>query len=112
MGEKRLCDWLDRQNLEYQTEDELKGNYQKTPDALLKETIRTNGMNVKWIESKASFGDEIEIRRNTKKQLKAYTEIFGQGIVVYWFGNVDDFEPVKGVRVVDAKFFQKDLPKQ
>jgi hypothetical protein len=109
MGEKRLCDWLDRQNLEYETEDELKGNYQKTPDALLKKTIRTNGMNVKWIESKASFGDEIEIRKNTKRQLKAYTELFGQGIVVYWFGFIEGTHPPKNVLIVDETFFEKDL---
>ena len=35
-GERRLCEWLDRQNLKYQTEDELKGKYSKTPDVLLK----------------------------------------------------------------------------
>lgn len=109
MGEKRLCDWLDRQNLEYQTEDELKGNYQKTPDALLKKSFTTNGMKIKWIESKASFGDEIEIRRNTKRQLNAYTEMFGQGIVVYWFGFVEGIHPPKNFLIVDETFFEKDL---
>lgn len=109
MGEKRLCDWLDRQNLEYQTEEEIKGTHQKTPDALLKKPIRTNGMKVKWIESKASFGDEIEIRRNTKKQLRAYTEMFGQGIVVYWFGFIEGVHNPKNVLIVDETFFEKDL---
>jgi hypothetical protein len=109
VGEKRLCEWLDRQNLDYRTEDDIKGDYSKTPDALLDKPIRTNGMNIKWIESKASFGDETEIRRNTKRQLKAYTELFGQGIVVYWFGFIEGVHPPKNVLIVDETFFEKDL---
>lgn len=109
MGEKRLCDWLDRHDIKYQTEDELKGRYQKTPDALLDKPIRTNGMKIKWIESKASFGDEIEIRRNTKKQLRAYTEMFGQGIVVYWFGFIDSIHHPENILIVDETFFEEDL---
>lgn len=108
-GEKRLCDWLDKQNLVYQTEDELKGSHQKTPDALLGKPFKTNGMNIHWIESKASFGDEIEIRKNTKRQLKAYTDLFGEGIVVYWFGFTDDVHPPRNVLIVDETFFEKDL---
>jgi hypothetical protein len=108
-GEKRLCVWLDRQKLKYQTEEQLKRKYQKTPDALLSKPIQTNGMSIHWIESKASFGDEIEIRRNTKRQLRAYTELFGQGMVVYWFGFIESVHPPKNVLVVDGSFFEKDL---
>lgn len=109
MGEKRLCEWLDKHNLNYKTEDELKGQYSKTPDALLSQPIKTNGMSIHWIESKASFGDEIEIRRNTKRQLKAYTEMFGEGMVVYWFGFIEGVHTPKNVLVVDSSFFEKDL---
>ena len=110
-GEARLCEWLEDNDIGYRTEDEIKGEYPKTPDSLLDEPLMIDGQKVTWIESKANFGNAYEVRRNMKKQLIPYTEIFGEGIVVYWFGHVDDFEPVKGVRVVDAKFFQKDLPK-
>lgn len=109
MGERRLCQWLDKQNLDYKTEKDLKGQYSKTPDALLVKSFSSNGMNIKWIESKASFGDETEIRRNTKRQLKAYTEIFGQGMVVYWFGFIEGVHPPKNVLIVDENFFEKDL---
>ncbi len=108
-GEEKLCEWLDKQNLKYKTEEQLKGQHSKTPDALLSKPILTNGMNIRWIESKASFGDEIEIRRNTKRQLKAYTELFGQGIVVYWFGFIENVHPPKNVLIVDSSFFEKDL---
>ncbi len=109
MGEKRLCEWLDKQDLKYQTEEQLKSKHQKTPDALLSKPLQTNGMNIRWIESKASFGDEVEIRRNTKRQLKAYSELFGQGMVVYWFGFIDSVHPPKNVLIVDGNFFEKDL---
>ena len=108
-GEKRLCDWLDKQNLDYQTEDDLKGNHSKTPDVLLKKPIRANGMNIRWIESKASFGDEIEIHKNSKRQLRPYTELFGQGMVVYWFGFIEGVHLPKNVLLVDESFFEKDL---
>lgn len=111
MGERRLCEWLDRQNLKYRTEDQIKGEYSKTPDALLSKPLKTNGVSIHWIESKASFGDEVEIRRNTKRQLKAYTEMFGSGMVVYWFGFIEDVHSPKNVIIVDDEFFKKDLEK-
>ena len=108
-GEARLNEWLDTNDIEYRTEDEIRGEYKKTPDNLLKTPMEIDGQMVFWFESKANFGNANEIRRNNKKQLIPYTEIFGPGIVVYWFGHVDDFDPVEGVKVVDAKWFRKDL---
>jgi hypothetical protein len=110
VGEERLHAWLDAQLIEYRTEPELKGQYPKTPDCLLKHPLRIHGQDVYWFESKAIYGDSVEIRRNLRKQLVPYTEIFGSGIVVYWFGFVDGFRPPDGVRVVDARFFDKPLP--
>jgi len=108
-GEARLNEWLDNNGIEYRTEDEIKGEYPKTPDNLLKTPMEIDGQTVYWFESKANFGNAQEMRRNNKKQLIPYTEIFGPGIVVYWFGHVDDFEQPKGIRAVDAKWFMKDL---
>ncbi|MDD4307647.1 MAG: C15orf41 family protein [Thermoplasmata archaeon] len=108
-GEARLCEWLDRNGIEYRTENDLRGEYQKTPDCLLHEPIEIDGQKVHWFESKANYGNAFEVKRNNKKQLVPYTEIFGPGIVVYWFGYVSDFEPADDVRVVDASFFNKTL---
>ena len=109
VGEERLHTWLDAQLLEYRTEPELKGKYPKTPDCLLKHPVRIQGQDIFWFESKAIFGDTVAIRRNMNKQLIPYTELFGNGIVVYWFGFVDNYRPPEGVRVVDASFFEKSL---
>jgi hypothetical protein len=110
-GEARLCEWLEQNDIGYRTEEEIKGEYPKTPDALLNKSMKIDGQEVFWFESKANFGDAVEIRKNMKKQLVPYTEIFGPGILVYWFGHVDDYKRVDGVRIVDAAFFQRDLPK-
>ena len=96
-GEKQLQEWLDIHGLKYRTEVELRGKYPKTPDALLDEPMELNGVVINWIESKASFGDEIELKKNVRKQLQPYTELFGNGAVVYWFGYIEGIEPIEGV---------------
>lgn len=106
-GEEMLCDWLDANNLKYRTEKELRDDYPKTPDALLDEPLKWNGMEIKWIESKASFGDKTELKKNARKQLKPYVDLFGHGIVVYWFGYLEGIEDFEDFLVVDRDFFKK-----
>lgn len=111
-GEKLLQDWLDGQGITYRTEDDLRGEYQKTPDALLDEPLYWNGSEVYWIESKASFGDNVEFRFNARKQLVPYTEIFGPGIVVYWVGCLNDLECPEGITVTDKSILETQLKKK
>lgn len=106
MGEKMLQDWLDAHEIPYETEEELRGLYPKTPDCLLTIPIEYNGHEIYWIESKASFGDMIEVNKNAKKQLVPYTDLFGDGMVVYWFGFVDEIEMPEGIYIVDKSFFK------
>ena len=108
-GEDRLKNWLDNNLVSYRREDDIREEFRKTPDFLLDKPLYIGTDEIIWIESKANFGDKVEIRKNMKKQLVPYTEIFGKGIVVYWFGHVDDFEPERDVTVVDATFFHKDI---
>jgi len=105
-GEKKLQTWLDRRNLGYRTEVDLRGEYTKTPDCLLEKPIHIDGTRVHWIESKASFGDDIELRKNARRQLKPYTEMFGTGAVVYWFGLVEGIEPPEGVKLLPGTYFE------
>jgi hypothetical protein len=101
-GEKNLQDWLDGQGIGYRTENDLRGEYPKTPDALLDKPITVNGWKVNWIESKATFGDRVEVNKNTKKQLTPYVQLFGQGLVVYWFGFVDEITMEDGIFITDS----------
>lgn len=109
-GEAKLFRWLDDRGFEYQTEKDLRKQYDKTPDTLLKEPLEWDDSKRIWIESKATFGDPVEIRRHIKKQLSPYANLFGDGIVVYWFGYVEDVDhrPPEGVAIVDGRAFEED----
>jgi hypothetical protein len=91
-GEERLEDWLRSHGIGYRSEEELRGSYPKTPDILLDEPMEHDGTKLFWIESKANFGDRTEVSRNFKRQLSPYSELFGPGMVIYWFGVVKGLE--------------------
>lgn len=91
-GEERLEEWLQSYGIGYRSEEELRGTYPKTPDILLDEPMEHDGTKLVWIESKANFGDRTEVGRNFKRQLRPYSELFGPGMVIYWFGVVKSME--------------------
>lgn len=91
-GEVRLQEWLRAHQVGFRDEEELRGEFPKTPDILLDKPIECDGTKIFWIESKANFGDRTEVSRNFKRQLKPYSELFGPGLVIYWFGVVDGLQ--------------------
>ena len=107
-GEGRLKKWLEDRSVQYRTEAQIRGEFEKTPDALLKTPLKWEGSTFYWIESKAIVGDPYEIKRHIKKQLVPYTQLFGDGVVVYWFGYVEDGGVAlpEGITVVDMDFFE------
>lgn len=107
-GEAKLHRWLDEQGLKYETEKELRAKYDKTPDVLLHKPIEVNGSRKYWIESKATLGDPYEIRRHIKRQMIPYADLFGDGLIVYWFGHVVDqrYDLPEGVDIIDPSFFE------
>jgi hypothetical protein len=107
-GEAKLHRWLTDRELKFETEKELRAKYDKTPDILLHKPVDVNGSKKYWIESKATFGDPYEIRRHIKKQLTPYSDLFGDGAVVYWFGHVDDqpYALPEGVDIISPTFFE------
>jgi hypothetical protein len=109
-GEDRLAAWLEKHGIGYRTEKDLRGKYAKTPDALLDEPIVHNGQKLAWIESKANFGDDVELRKNLRRQLAPYTELFGEGGVVYWYGYVDGAESPPGIQLWDADGLESITP--
>jgi hypothetical protein len=109
-GEDRLAAWLEKHGIGYRTEKDLRGKYAKTPDALLDEPIIHNGQKLAWIESKANFGDDVELRKNLRRQLAPYTELFGEGGVVYWYGYVDGAESPPGILLWDADTLEAITP--
>ncbi|HSV42678.1 MAG TPA: C15orf41 family protein [Methanomassiliicoccales archaeon] len=101
-GEGQLQGWLKENEITFRTEKDIRGEFTKTPDCLFHQPVQVNGWKVNWIESKATFGDRIEVNRNVKKQLEPYLEMFGQGVVVYWFGYVDDIKVPEGIHIIDG----------
>ena len=106
LGEELIHDWLTDYDLDFLTESDLnKEPNAKTPDFLLNESIDVNGSKVKWIESKAVFADETEHNRYQKKQLGFYEDLFGPGMVVYWYGYLDTITP-NNYLIADHTFFE------
>ena len=102
--EDKIADWLDKKNIKYFTENDLRaGTIEgKTPDFLLLEPMDWHGDKYNWIESKASFGDEYIHRKNHGKQVSQYVELYGQGILVYWYGYLDALKS-RGYTIVDRR---------
>ncbi|MDI9645785.1 MAG: TPD domain-containing protein [Archaeoglobales archaeon] len=92
MGEKLLGELVDKLGVEYKTEHEIGKTYRKTPDVLFEKTVKLNGREVRWIESKALFGDIISHSRYFSKQYSHYRELFGDGVVIYWLGCIDEID--------------------
>jgi Protein of unknown function TPD sequence-motif len=109
-GEERLYRWLERHGIGYRTEVDLRGKYTKTPDALLDQAMIFYGQKLKWIESKANFGDDVELRKNLRRQLGPYTELFGEGAVVYWYGYVDGADSPPGILLWDGSTLESITP--
>ena len=47
-----------------------------------------------------------EVQRQFKKQLGPYLQYFGPGIVVYWYGYIDDITLGNDIKIVDETFFK------
>ncbi len=106
-GEATMAFILDEYKIQYLVEKELRGVSTKTPDFLLHKPLIVDGMVINWIESKANFGDLVEVRRNYTKQLSPYVRLFGPGMVVYWFGCVDDAPQCPDIMMVDGAFIEE-----
>ena len=91
--------------IEFDTEQDLRRlRYKKTPDIRFRrplivecphgvEKCRTSGGTgehmICWVDSKATFGDPFTHEKSNDAQIKAYTHLFGPGLVIYWHGFVD-----------------------
>lgn len=102
--EDKIADWLDKKDIKYFTENDLRaGTVEgKTPDFLLLKPMDWHGDQYNWIESKASFGDEYIHRKNHGKQVSKYVELYGQGILVYWYGYLDVLKS-RGYTIIDRR---------
>lgn len=89
--EDGIGQWLSGLGVSFKTEeDSRREGMQKTPDFLLGKPTFFSDRRVNWVESKATFGDSIEVKSDFRKQVRHYVELFGPGAVVYWYGFLGD----------------------
>lgn len=106
--EDKIERWLKERGIKFMTENESRRmNRVRTPDFLLKKPIIIKRRKIKWIESKASFGDDREIKKDFKKQLKPYIDHFGSGAVVYWYGFLEELRIDPEILILSHSFFEK-----
>ncbi|MBI4214655.1 TPD domain-containing protein [archaeon] len=107
-AEQKLSEFVSSLGVKFMTEYDIKKtkHHPRTPDFLLKEPVIVDGKKVFWVESKASFGSPEEMRRDYRRQLEPYVKHFGPGIVVYWYGFVEDVV-LQNVTIIDENFFSK-----
>lgn len=87
-GEAAAAEFLSKLKIDrFKTENEQDKNG-KTPDFLFEKLEKIPGVKeeVKWFESKATFGTLSEVREDFRTQLSFYIGIFGPGVLVYWLG--------------------------
>lgn len=106
-GEDIIKYWLEESDIEFKDENELKRECGKTPDFYFPEPIRLGDREIVWIESKALFGDPRTHKVYSKKQYHRYRELFGEGYVVYWFGQVKGLDD--NVKFLSDNFFSSSL---
>ncbi|MFH1125902.1 MAG: TPD domain-containing protein [Candidatus Altiarchaeota archaeon] len=103
MVEETVRHWLLKRKIAFIDEKEAKEKkHAKTPEFLLKKPMQYGDEKIHWVECKASFGDEFEARRDYGKQLKYYVEMYGRGMVVYWYGFLDTLK-MKDVRITSSR---------
>ncbi len=91
VGELIIRDFLESMNIEFKDEKMLR-SAKKTPDFYIEDGLKIEGRIIRWIESKALFGDLRLHRLYSKKQYDQYIEIYGDGLIIYWLGKLDDLD--------------------
>ena len=75
----------------FSTEAALRADgFARTPDVRLDAPIAVCGRLVHWIDSKASFSDPYVHAEKGLPQFQAYVNRYGPGLVIYWFGIIEE----------------------
>ena len=101
---------LRKRDIGFEDEKEFRAKgYDKTPDVKLVVPFSVNGIIINWIESKALFGDDEHHTTYLRDQLWSYWNRFGPGMVIYWFGFIDDLNTKKHKGILVSDHFPQNL---
>ena len=89
-----LCHYFDSLGVRFRRQEELlaeqkvsEGRAIITPDLLMLDDVRINGVPCAWIDAKHFFGADLKFpRKKTQKQVDRYVAEYGQGAIVYRHG--------------------------
>ncbi|CAL7951064.1 unnamed protein product [Xylocopa violacea] len=108
--ELKLQNYLTERNLAFLNEEQLRSRgYDKTPDFKLEVPIAVNGFVINWIESKARFGNTEIHQKYIKEQFLSYWNRFGPGLVIYWFGFLDNLREPSERRFIIMDHFPQNI---
>ena len=104
-----LYAYFDSIGVRYRTQDELMVEQKKaegraviTPDLLMIDDVRINGVPCAWIDAKHFFGADLKFpRKKTQKQVDRYVAEYGHGAIVYRHGFCDGLR-IQGAEQLDA----------
>ena len=89
-----LCSHFDSLDIRFRRQEDLlreqkqsEGRAVVTPDLLLLDDVRINGVPCAWIDAKHFYGADLRFpRKKTQKQVNRYVNEYGQGAIVYRHG--------------------------
>uniref|UniRef100_A0A8C2NTB0 CDAN1-interacting nuclease 1 n=1 Tax=Capra hircus TaxID=9925 RepID=A0A8C2NTB0_CAPHI len=93
-----LRDLLLEKNLSFLDEDQLRAESEFSISPSLCSvfvmlcSLAVEGHIIHWIESKASFGDECSHHAYLHDQFWSYWNRFGPGLVIYWYGFIQELD--------------------
>ncbi len=104
-----LCEHFESLGVRFRRQGELskeqiisEGRPVRTPDLLFLDDLRINGIPCAWIDAKHFFGSALSFpRKKTQKQVDRYTEVYGQGAIIYRHGFCDGLN-LRGAQKLDA----------
>ncbi|CAB4068219.1 Uncharacterized protein C15orf41,Uncharacterized protein C15orf41 homolog [Lepeophtheirus salmonis] len=101
---------LKKLDIAFLDENDLRDRgYDKTPDVKLEVPIAVNGTIINWIESKALFGDKKSHKGYLDDQLWSYWNRFGPGLVIYWFGFIDELNDLETGKILLSDSFPENI---
>ena len=108
--EQKLKDCLTKLDIPFSDENVLRGQgYDKTPDIKLEVPIAVDGHIINWIESKALFGDPEAHQGYLRDQFWSYMNRFGPGMVIYWFGYINQLDTNRSAGIILTDNFPTNI---